>query len=137
MKRKKQAITLLEIMIVIFLIGLIGGIVGYNMKGSLTKGRAIKTKLAIEKIKEILYLEAAERAVSLEQVAKNHEEYLKKSGFFKNKKEILSDGWGEKIEVKFDAVKGDLNVSSLKLSQYNAQKAVSEPQAVAVPEAPN
>ena len=42
MKKKKRSMTLLEVMIVIFIIGIIGSIVGYNMKGSMEKARAFK-----------------------------------------------------------------------------------------------
>ncbi len=51
--------TLLEIMIVIVLIGLIGSVIGFNMKGSLDEGRAFKTRQAQEQIQDILMLEVA------------------------------------------------------------------------------
>ena len=47
--RKKRAITLLEIMIVILLIGLIGGVVSYNLKGTLDKGKAFASKEGAKK----------------------------------------------------------------------------------------
>lgn len=37
-KRKKQSITLVEMMVVITLIGIIGGALAFNMRGSLQKG---------------------------------------------------------------------------------------------------
>ena len=52
--RKKNFLTLLEIMIVIALITIIGGVLGYNMKGSLEKGKAFKTEQAIKQIDDIL-----------------------------------------------------------------------------------
>ncbi len=70
---KKRAITLLEIMIVIFLIALIGGVVGFNMKGSMDKGKAFKTSQAISRVKEILYLVASEQNLNLDEVVKNKE----------------------------------------------------------------
>ena len=45
-KKKQYALTLIEIMIVIVLIGLIGSVIGANMKGSLDEGKAFKTKYA-------------------------------------------------------------------------------------------
>ena len=41
--QKKRALTLLEIMIVIVLIGIIGSVIGVNMKGSLDAGKAFKS----------------------------------------------------------------------------------------------
>ena len=61
MRRKKRTLTLMEIMIVIVLIGLIGSVIGINMKGSLDKGRAFKTKEAIRQIDDIFSLEIAQR----------------------------------------------------------------------------
>ncbi len=52
--QKKRTFTLLEIMIVIFLIGLIGGIVSYSMKGSLEEGKAFKTEQAIMRVVDLL-----------------------------------------------------------------------------------
>ena len=53
--RKKRAITLLEIMIVILLIGLIGGVVSYNLKGTLDKGKAFAAVLGHE-LEGVLHL---------------------------------------------------------------------------------
>ncbi len=56
---KKQAITLIEIMIVILLIGLIGGTLAYNMRGSLDKGKEFKTEQNKSKLYDVLMLEYA------------------------------------------------------------------------------
>ena len=62
MKCKKRYITLLEIMIVIFLIGIIGSVIGYNMKGSIDKGKVFRTQESIKQVHDILLLEIAEGA---------------------------------------------------------------------------
>ena len=51
---KKRSVTLLEMMIVITLIGLIASVIGYNMKGSLDRGKAFKTEESQKQIKDIL-----------------------------------------------------------------------------------
>jgi general secretion pathway protein G len=122
---KKRFITLLEIMIVILLIGIIGSVVGYNMKGSLDKGRAFKTKQAQEQIKNILLLEAAERDLSLADVVNKASEYLSKSALVKNADELIKDGWGEKMNIKIETSQDQeaINVISQKLIEYeNKQK---------------
>ncbi len=56
MKRKKRAFSLLEVMVVIFLITLITGAIGYNMKGTLDKGRAFRTEQAKTQLHDLLLI---------------------------------------------------------------------------------
>jgi type II secretory pathway pseudopilin PulG len=114
--------TLLEIMIVIFLIGLIASVVGYNMKGSLDEGKAFKTRQAKEQVADILLLQYANHnfAIPLEEIAKDAEKYLKESGMVKKANDLLLDGWGKRLEIK--VVNGDLKVSSKSLEDYEKKK---------------
>lgn len=91
--KKKQALTLLEIMIVIVLIGLIGSVLGFSMKGSLDKGKVFKTERAIQLIEDTLMLEVAKGA-PIKDVIDHAETYLRDSGMVKNVENILKDGWG-------------------------------------------
>lgn len=119
-KRKKRfALTLIEIMIVIVLIGLIGSVIGANMKGSLDEGRAFKTKYAMEQIKDILMLEVA-KGPSIEAVVAEKEKYLANSGMVKDAKKMLKDGWGEEFEISHRGQK--ITVSSKGLKAYQAKK---------------
>ncbi len=115
MKKKKRPITLLEIMIVIFLIGLIGGVIGYNMKGSLDKGRAFKTEQGMSRIKEILLLQIAD-GYSMEEVISKPEDYLRNSGLCDNPKKMLRDGWNENYTI--EEKKGEIAINSEKLIKY-------------------
>lgn len=121
MKKKKRSLTLLEIMIVIVLIGLIGSVIGVNMKGSLDKGKAFKTRMAIEQIQDILMLEVAKGA-SIDEVLKDTETYLKNSGLVKNPKTFLNDGWGKPFEIK--EVHSTIKVISQNLRAYDAKQRV-------------
>ena len=96
--KKKRNFTLLEIMIVIFLIGLITSVVGYNLKGSLTQGKVFKTEQAIERIKDILEFELA-RGVESNAINDNYEKVLADSGLIKNTKNLTKDGWGNPFKV--------------------------------------
>ena len=120
-RKKKRTLTLLEIMIVIMLIGLIGSVIGVNMKGSLDRGRAFKTKKAQEQIEDILMLEVA-RGISVEEVIEKRETYLENSGLVKNAKELLKDGWGHEFEVKVGKSNDKITVRSAKLKQYENKK---------------
>jgi prepilin-type N-terminal cleavage/methylation domain-containing protein len=97
--KKKQALTLLEIMIVIVLIGLIGSVLGFSMKGSLEKGKVFKTERAIQLIEDTLMLEVAKGA-SISEVLANKEVYLERSGMVKKAESILKDGWGEPFDIE-------------------------------------
>ena len=115
--KKKQALTLLEIMIVIVLIGLIGSVLGFSMKGSLDKGKVFKTERAIQLIEDTLMLEVAKGA-SITDVVDHAETYLKDSGMVKNAANILEDGWGVPfiIEKKDDQIV----VTSKRLTELQA-----------------
>jgi prepilin-type N-terminal cleavage/methylation domain-containing protein len=118
-KHKQYALTLIEIMIVIVLIGLIGSVIGANMKGSLDEGRAFKTKYAMEQIKDILMLEVA-KGQSIEVVVAEKENYLANSGMVKDAKKMLKDGWGEDFNVGLKGQK--ITISSKALAAYEAKK---------------
>lgn len=124
--KKKYAMTLLEIMIVIFIIGIIGSVVGYNMRGSLDNGKAFKTKEGSRKLYEIVQLEVAQNKTLsdngnlTEAVAK----LLKDSGLVKNTKELMKDGWGN--EYQFSIEKGNLRFQSEKYDAYCKKKGINQ-----------
>jgi type II secretory pathway pseudopilin PulG len=121
-KQQKRPLTLLEIMIVILLIGLIGSVVGVNMKGSLEEGKAFKSRQSKEQIADVLMLEIA-RGATMEEVIKNPEDFLKNSGLVKITKGMLNDGWGVPFEIKeHGGQPGTILVSSEKLKAYDRKK---------------
>jgi type II secretory pathway pseudopilin PulG len=117
---RKRSITLLEVMIVIFLIGLIGGVVGYNMRGSLEAGKAFKSEQGITRLEEILELEAVTQGITLDEIADNPRPYLENTGLFRDVDAALLDGWGEAYVMKVDKKK--IVVSSKALTDYNANR---------------
>ena len=121
-RRRKRPLTLLEIMIVIVLIGLIGSVIGFNMKGSLDEGRAFKSIQAREQIKDILMLEVA-RGTPIDEVIQNKEKYLENSGLVKDPKKILLDGWNQPFDIRLDGRGTDkIIVSSERLKAYEQKK---------------
>ena len=117
--KKKKAMTLLEIMIVIFLIGLIGSVIGYSMKGSLDEGRVFKSERAIEQIHSILELEVA-KGVSIDVVVANAERYLRNSGMVKDPRKMLKDGWDQPFIISVRA--GRISVVSRRLDNFKRAK---------------
>jgi general secretion pathway protein G len=114
---KKRFITLLEIMIVILLIGIITSVVGYNVKGSLEKGKIFKTEQAQRQIKDVLLLEVA-RGTDIDEVVKNHKKYLEDSGLLKDVSGMLKDGWGGEYIIKVSRDRSNIDVSSANLNKY-------------------
>ncbi len=106
-RKKKNPITLLEIMIVIFLIGLIGSVIGYNVKGSLEEGKAFRSEQGVSKIKDILQMEIAS-GISVEEIVNNPKFYLKRTGLVADAGKLLKDGWGQPYIIKQD---GDYDIS--------------------------
>ncbi len=120
--KQKKPFTLLEIMIVILLIGLIGSVIGYNMKGSLDEGRAFKTEQASAKIRDILELELTkDNELTPDAVEKNPETYLKKSGLIKDADKFVLDGWGNRFNISVDETK-TVTVISDALVKYKENK---------------
>jgi len=128
-KRKRYPITLLEVMIVILLIGLIGGVLSYNLKGTLDRGKKFRTEEGMKRLKEILELEIQQGGITLSQLLgpenRTTADYsvirnrVEKSGFISpsNLDDFLKDGWKEPYILSLDN-KGDLLVTSYRLEQY-------------------
>lgn len=114
---KKRALTLIEIMIVIFLITLITGTIGYSMRGTLDKGRAFKTEQAQEQLHDLLLICLAE-GMTAEKIAESPENCLKELSLAKDPKGLVQDGWKEKFEVRPNAQKTDFIIRSNNLINY-------------------
>jgi len=115
--RKKRYMSLLEIMIVILLIGIITSVVGFNVKGSLEKGKVFKTEQAQNQIRDLLLLEVSEGA-AIDEVVRVPETYLKKSGIIKNENTFMKDGWNERFIVEATKNGSDIKVTSKRLENY-------------------
>lgn len=96
-KAKKRAITLVEMMIVMFLIAMITGVIAYNYSGSLDEGKYFKTKTGMEKLHTILSMHRAAHpgdTITWQQM-------VNESPLVKDKKALLTDGWGKEYNVDF------------------------------------
>lgn len=118
MKTKKQALTLLEIMIVICLITLITGVIGYNMKGSLDKGKAFRTEQAKVQLHDLLILALSE-GKKMDEILANPKDTLLKLGLAKDPDGLLKDGWNEPFAIRANGNKSDFIIASKGLKNYN------------------
>lgn len=100
--KQKRPFTLMEIMIVIFLIGIIGGAISYNMRGSMEKGRVFKTEQAMRQLIDILELAISDGA-EVTDVIDKPVDYLKRSGMVKNPDKLLKDGWNKPFKFEQDS----------------------------------
>ncbi len=107
-------------MIVISLIAVIGGVLSYNLKGALEKGKAFKTEQAQKQIIDAFELICSEENVTPQTVINNSLTYLQASQLIKNPDRIILDGWGE--EMKLDYKNGKFVVFSENLKRYKAKQ---------------
>lgn len=112
---KRRYITLIEMMIVMFLIMLITGVIAFNMSGSLEKGKVFATRAGIKKIEQILNLAIAENPGNLERIQDNWKDIVKQSPL-SDSGSLLKDGWGMEYSVHVDD--GQIEVTSKKLEDY-------------------
>ena len=99
---RKRYITLIEIMIVMFLIALITGVLAYNYQGSLEEGKAFKTKVGMERIETILNLAAAQDSKVSDDISGQWKTVIEKSPLVNNARDLMKDGWGYEYKVEKD-----------------------------------
>lgn len=115
-KTKRRCVTLIEMMIVMFLIALITGVVAYNYRGTLDSGKAFKTQAGIEKLQTILSIALAEDS-SADFSGNGWHRYVEESSLVNDPKALLKDGWGNDYQVQVDPTHGVI-VSSSKYEAY-------------------
>lgn len=116
-KRRKRALTLLEIMIVITLIATITAVIGYNMKGSLEKGKAFRTRQAKSQLEDMFQLALSE-GEKLDDILNHPGEILKKLSLAKNPDNLLKDGWGEPFVLTATRNRSEIIAKSESLTKY-------------------
>ncbi len=105
MKRmKKKSLTLIEIMVVIALIGIIGSVVGVNIKKSMDKAKAFKFKMHVQKIKDTLNVHYATSGEVPAEIIARSQNILEESGLFKDTSKILVNASGGPLEIIFDPI---------------------------------
>lgn len=114
---KKRYITLVEMMIVMFLIAMITGVIAYNYTGSLDEGKAFKTKSGIDKIHTVLDLYLATHPEEKSQIPTKWRTIVAESQLVKNAKELETDGWGGSYEVTLNNDQ-EIEITSKKYEDY-------------------
>lgn len=115
---KRRCITLIEIIIVMFLIATITGVIAYNYRGSMEEGKAFKTKAGIEKLQTILSLKAAEEEDFQIDTWKT---VVSESPLVHNPEALVKDGWGKDFTVTMSD-EGEILIHSEKYRDYLRRK---------------
>lgn len=112
----RRHVTLIEMMIVMFLIALILGVLAYNYRGTLEEGKAFKTKAGMEKLETILNLAIAENPDLQNDIESKWQEVIMSSPLVSNPSALIKDGWGNTYDVTVE--NGKINVRSEKYEEY-------------------
>lgn len=118
---RKRFITLVEMMIVMFLIAMITGVIAYNYTGSLEEGKAFKTTAGMNKIRDVLGLYYATNPDEMTNVSAEWKRILAGSQMVKNAKELEKDGWGGDYQVDMNN-DGDIIIISERYKAYMQKK---------------
>jgi len=105
--------TLLEIMVVIFIIGIVGTVIGVNMKGSLEQGKAFKSEKGSKQVYEILNLEIAKGNIEPAELnTKKAIQYIRDSGLAPDARKLMEDGWSHQYRILVKEDGTDIRVVS-------------------------
>lgn len=115
---RKQAITLMEVMVVIVLVGMISGVLAVNMKGSIRKGKIFQTEQQCMRVQEVLMMEYATSGLSLDQIVEDRAAILKNSLLMPQGKDPLKDAWGDDLIVRISREGDAIEVTSKLLDRY-------------------
>lgn len=98
----KRFMTLIEIMIVMTLIGIISGVIIYNLSGSVDKGKRFSTEQKAKQIKQVIMLDAIENQRSTDYIEENWKEIVNQSPLLDTdqKSKIFVDGWGKEFTIE-------------------------------------
>lgn len=118
---RKRMITLIEIMIVMFLIALITGVLAYNYQGSLEEGKVFKTTTAMQKLETILNLAVAQDPSLQDRISEDWHRIVQNSPLVNNPKDLEYDGWGYMYRVEKNN-DGKIEIISEGLNNYTTKK---------------
>lgn len=124
LRQTKRHVTLVEMMIVMFLIAMIVGVIAYNYTGSLDEGKAFKTKTGMEKIHTILDLHFAVNPEDRDSIESKWKSVIEGSQLVKNSKELIKDGWGQEYKLSLNS-NDEIEIRSDRYENYLKNKGQS------------
>lgn len=126
-RRRQGAFTLIEIMAVVVIMGLLVGIVGYNIIGSLDRGRTTSARVQISGFEQALQQYYADNgrfptteqgldALVLEPTTAPQPRYYQRGGYL-GKRELPLDPWGNPYQYEQP---GQMNPESFDIWSFGA-----------------
>lgn len=115
-KKKRHALTLVEMMLVIVIIGIIGGALAFNLRGSLDRGKEFKTKETKKKIEAILNIAAVD--YDDQAILSGWKQFVIDSPLANlklDKNDEIADAWGNAFQIEFDPSQEQYIVTSSKI----------------------
>jgi type II secretory pathway pseudopilin PulG len=99
--KKKRALTLIEIMVVIMLITMITGTIAYNYGKSIDKGKEFKTKEIKARVKTIVELAIADGTLDPNDpdFTNKWKQSVRDSPLVQNGNQFLQDAWNKPLQV--------------------------------------
>lgn len=120
-KGRRRFMTLIEIMIVMFLITIIAGVVSYKVKDSMDYGKAFKTHQGSSQVKRILEMKISKNPSKERAIIEKWKTVVERSPLAGNPAALIKDGWGEEYEVSIKTGlngKKDVEVKSEAYEEY-------------------
>ncbi len=114
---QRHALTLIEMMLVIVLVGVVGSALALNLRGALDKGRSFKTQETKKKIETVLNIAQLDQDV--ESLKSSWETEVIESPLVKisHKDKTILDAWGNKFDVDYDPNEQQFFASSLRIDK--------------------
>lgn len=97
--KKKRALTLVEILVVMAIIGMITGALAYNYQKSLETGREFKTREIISRVETVLNLALADGQITTATLSTKWKDTLAQSPLIQNSDHFTKDGWSQELAV--------------------------------------
>lgn len=120
-KKIRRALTLIEMLIVIALIGIIGSALAYNMGAGLNKGKEFRSEQNRRKVRNVLDYEIFNNGHDPHEVVQNWKEYVSHSSLIdrdQKLEDLFKDGYGGEYHVSYDEQNDQIVVRSSRDAGY-------------------
>jgi len=104
MKWKKSPITLIELMVVMAIIALIGGVVMFNLHGSLEKSKEFISQQKMERLQQGLTLQLMEQPSLVKRFSSQWKSLAKENPLLAGRggESPIVDAYGKEFDVKLE-----------------------------------
>ncbi len=105
--KKKKALTLIEMIVVLMLLTMITGALAYNYKGSLDKGKVFEKNEVLNRVRAVLEIALAEGDIKSQQEATEWDKLIRKSPLIKNAEKTITIATAAGLTVTYHPASGN------------------------------